>query len=227
MNDLENLSICPNVLLVEREMTFYRIFTPRENSGPVDFRFFGPYKKGRFDHHLGKAVYIESSEDHLILYRREPGNDPERGILYSAWSFETCILEVFKDQGIIDIKDQELASFRNIEELRLLDLRSLEKCQNAGTLLPVTFDMKRHFTQTWSRCFYSSTSIYGIIDGVIHNNRHNREATITLYERSINKIELIERYRLNSNSLRPALEHLAECNDLLIPPESFLGRADD
>jgi hypothetical protein len=178
-----------------------RIFDPtRHNTKALDFRYFGPIN--RFDHQCAKGVNIK-------------GEDPKRGIYYAGFTLSCCIVEVFGDEGVISLKDQQVCLVEIIRQLTLLDLRG-EGAMRAGSVAALAKIGERALSQEWSRYFYEHFDDYSSVDGIIFYNAHNDEKAIALYERAEKSLVCSETniLRLDHPSLRPALQQIALNNNL-------------
>ncbi|AGY60078.1 RES family NAD+ phosphorylase [Gloeobacter kilaueensis] len=89
----------PNPIYVElpEGQRLQRIYDPtRHNTQALTFRYFGSI--ARFDHHRAGNS-------------RKKNNDPERGVYYAAFTLSGCLVEVFGDTGVIEIKATVLRVF--------------------------------------------------------------------------------------------------------------------
>ncbi len=181
-------NVNPQYYTIESGTTIKRIYDPnRHGATATSFRHYGPVS--RFDH----QKRVNKKADH----------NPDRGIIYAGYTLSCCLVEVFGDDGIIDIEAQELATITLNQNLKLLDLRG-DGAWNAGTVSAITNDGTRVLTQAWGCYFYENTQIYGQIGGIIFNNAHNSEEAIALFERAKNQITSakISTQSLKSNSIR-------------------------
>lgn len=164
--------------------------------------------------HLGALTIIEA----LI-----PRMNPKRGIYYAALTFSGCLVEVFGDTGVIEIGEKCVCLPILIRELKLLDLRR-SGAMKAGSVAALAKTTNRSLSQEWSRYFYDEPEIYPKIDGIIyfnaHNDAHNDDEAIALYERAKNGLTFpSERIlRLAHPSLRPAIQKAALDNNLIFEP---------
>jgi hypothetical protein len=180
-----------------------RIFDPIiHNCQARTFRAWGPFH--RFDHHQESDF---------------SNQQPNRGILYGAAKFSSCIVEVFGDAGIIEPGTKCVAHLHLTRDLLLLDLRGSGAMQ-AGTVSAIAKDADRCLTQSWSKYFYEHVDIYGNIDGLIYANAHNDEDSIALYERATKAILCKRRdvMPLKHDILRPIIAEIALANNLWIKP---------
>nr|WP_275974193.1 RES family NAD+ phosphorylase [Argonema galeatum] len=183
----------------------FRIFDPtRYGTQALTFRSYGPSDRGRFDHHRGD------------LKNSDP--DPDRSILYVGLTFECCLVEVFGDIGTVEIVNEHIARLGLKRDLTLLDLRTSSAAEQAGTVKELVTICDRALTQAWSRYFYEHPEIYFTLDGIIHLNRHNKEETVTLYERASDVLKVNWERRLDDESLRDAIKFAAERNKLTVAP---------
>lgn len=69
----------------------------------------------------------------------------------------------------------------------------------------------------WSRYFYETTSVYGVIDGLCYLNAHNDEPAILLYERARDALHCTDHdiVRLHDPRLRPTLLAIMRANNLI------------
>lgn len=92
-------------------------------------------------------------------------------------------MECFGDNGVIDIKDEQVCLVRLVRDLTLLDLRETG-AMRAGSVAALAKTADRMLSQSWSRYFYEQTIVYGLIEGIRYFNTHNDEEAIALYERA-------------------------------------------
>ena len=160
-------NINPKWFELKPETTIQRIFDPTQyNATATRFRYYGPLS--RFDHHQSQ----------------KPKLDEKRGIIYAGFSLSCCLIEVFGDDEIINIQQQQLAYITLNENLKLLDLRN-SGAWNSGSVTAMAVDSRRKITQAWSRYFYENPNLYENINGLIFNNAHDGQPAIALYERSL------------------------------------------
>lgn len=178
-----------------------RIFDPtRHHTQALSFRHFGPMN--RFDHQRPRGEHGK-------------GEDPERGIYYTGFTLSCCIVEVFGDEGVISLKDQQVCLVDVIRELTLLDLR-YEGSLRAGSVAALAKTANRPLSQEWSRYFYDHPELYQAVDGLLYLNAHNDEEAIALYERAETALACSQSniLRIDHPSLRPALQQIALDNNL-------------
>jgi hypothetical protein len=128
-----------------------------------------------------------------------------------------CLVEVFGDTGVVDLRRHRVAAPILRRGLRLLDLRR-NGAMRAGTKAAVAKVSDRSLSQAWSRHFYEKAEIYGEVDGLIYLNAHNDEEAIALYERAFDALECPpERVAgLDDETLRPAVLEAADDNGLVV-----------
>jgi hypothetical protein len=165
------------------------------------FRYFGPLS--RFDHQQRQ--------------KSKPVLSSDRGIIYAGFSLSCCLIEIFGDEGTIEIKDQQIADITLKQELTLLDLRD-SGAWDAGSVASMSSDGMRKLTQSWSNYFYENPKLYGQIDGLIFNNAHNGEEAIALYERAKAQLESadISIINLNDPVLIESIYAIAQKLNLLV-----------
>jgi hypothetical protein len=180
-----------------------RLFdSSRHVATATGFRSYGPLL--RFDHHRGQ-------ED------GKAGDDVERGIYYAAMTLSGCLVEVFGDTGVVDLGSHHVASPILRRDLRLLDLRH-NGAMRAGTKAAIAKVPDGSLSQAWSRHFYETIGVYGVVDGLIYLNAHNDEEAVALYERAADALECPPDrvMRLEDEALRAAVLEAADDNDLAV-----------
>ncbi|MBR8828059.1 MAG: RES family NAD+ phosphorylase [Gomphosphaeria aponina SAG 52.96 = DSM 107014] len=198
-------NVSPVVTILPPKTKLIRIYDPTKYSAKaLSFRSIGPIS--RFDHH-------KTSPD------LKPQLDPERSIIYGAFTLSSCLVEIFGDFDIIEVKQQQVASIELTKSLTLLDLRG-NNAMKAGTVSAISKTANRNLSQTWSRYFYEQSSLYGEIDGLIYSNAHNDEDAVALYQRAITKLTLakVQTMSLNHPALRSAIFQIAQNHSLLVSP---------
>jgi hypothetical protein len=181
-----------------------RLFDPNSyGSTALGFRTFGPI--GRFDHQ--RAAYPTRADD------------PDRGILYGAFTLSSCLVEIFGDQKVIEAGTWKVAILTTTKHLNLLDLRG-PGAMRAGTVSAIAKESNRRFSQQWSRYFYEHTYVYTKVAGIAFYNAHNDEDALAFYERAASCFECdIDDVRsLRDDSLRPALQDIAATNGMVVTP---------
>ena len=128
------------------------------------FRFFGPVRTARFDHH------------------QPPPHAQERGILYAARDGPTCIAEVFQELRLIDRsrRDPWLVGFALVRSIRLLNLcGTWPKIAGASMALS---SRPRPRAQRWSGAIYDALPN---ADGLLYpSSMFANQPAVALYERS-------------------------------------------
>jgi hypothetical protein len=193
-------SISPQHLTLKRATELIRIFDPtRYGATATGFRNYGPIS--RFDHH-----------------REYPNKiDPDRSVIYAGWTLSCCLVEIFGDGGVIEVKQQQIAYITLKQSLKLLDLRA-SGAMAAGTVAAISGITQREISQAWGKYFYEHPELYNTIDGLIFSGAHNSEYAMILYERAKPKIESAKVEILNLNHpdlLEPILE-IAEVHGLIV-----------
>lgn len=193
-------NVMPQFEILKPGQKLLRIFDPTKyGATATGFRYYGPIS--RFDHHRGK-----------------PAVDPTRGISYAGMTLSCCVVEVFGDGDVVEVKQQQVACLTLTESLKLLDLRGAA-AMKAGTVAAISAIAQRSVSQAWGRYFYDRPQ-YGEVDGLIFNNAHNGEGAIALYERA--KPQLTSAHvrvmALNHPELRSAIFRIANRHSLLVQP---------
>jgi len=162
--------IDPDLKVVPSGALLWRIYF-RDGKFPArweDLRFFGPVSTARFDHHL------------------EPPHEQNRGILYAACDYETCIAEVFQDTRVVDRKRNApwLGGFPLRKEVILLDLTGSWPTR-AGASMSMNSG-PRPRSRRWSQAIYQA---YPTVQGLYYCSSMNRnEPAIALYERALSAL---------------------------------------
>ena len=192
-----------------------RIFRPHPEyyPKPLTFRYWGPC--ARFDHHCGGLCFpchqeLEIKEDY----------DPHRGILYTAFEFSCCLVEVFSDTlPLIEITDHQVVLLTAKRDLMLLDIRDQGAMRAGANEASLAKTDKRSITQAWSRCFYEEKAIYSEIDGIIYRSAHNNQDSIVFYERAKDYLTYdpdADVLSLKDKQLRGLIYKAAEENNLIV-----------
>ena len=231
-------NLSPQLKTLKPNTKLIRIFDPTKyNAQALGFRSFGeglipslyggtctPRPISRFDHH---RIDVTSGQPQL---------DPERSIIYAAFTLSSCLVEIFGDGDVVEVKQQQVASIYTAETLNLLDLRG-NNAMKAGTVTAIAKTANRNLSQTWSRYFYERKDLYSDLDGIIYSNAHNavrpraadrRKGTLTktdddalaLYERAQSKLvtSKVKTMPLKHPALRSAIFQIAENHSLLVSP---------
>ena len=233
-------NISPQLLELTSGTTIQRIFDPTSyGATAIDFRYYGPLS--RFDHQrcihsgindpappLSEGVSFRAgARQRLKPHVRAPRQrgtkaqiDNERGIIYAGFSLYCCLIEVFGDDELIKLRQQQIAYITLKQSLNLLDLRN-SGAWNAGSTASMAVDGRRKLTQAWSRYFYENPNLYGEIDGLIFNNAHNGEEAIALYERAVKQLSSasISTLNLNEPTMRESILKVANQLNLLVEIE--------
>ena len=196
-------NISPQFTELKSGTTIQRIFDPTSyGSTATGFRYYGPLS--RFDHHNSQ----------------KPELNKERGIIYAGLSLSCCLIEVFGDDEMIKIQQQQIAFITLKQSLKLLNLRE-SGAWSAGSVAAMASDGRRKLTQAWSRYFYENPDLYGDIDGLIFNNAHDGQMAIALYERAASKLLSadVSVLDLNEPTIRETVLAIATKLNLLIEIE--------
>ncbi len=212
-------NISPKFETLKPGTVIRRIFDPTSyQATATGFRYFGPLS--RFDHQQ--------------LHKGKPVLSSDRGIIYAGFSLSCCLIEIFGDEGTIEIKEQQIADITLSKDLTLLDLRD-SGAWDAGAVASMPSDGMRKLTQSWSNYFYENLQLYGHIDGLIFDNAHKRsdpasserrkgtltktgEEAIALYERAKAKLVSadISIINLNDPVLIESIYAIAQKLNLLV-----------
>ena len=147
--------IIPTHVVIEGGEVLIRIFDPtKHNATSTGFRNYGPVS--RFDHH---QKYPDKT-------------DPNRSAIYAAKTFSCCLVEIFGDDGVIAIEQQQVAflTLASNNNVRLLDLRG-SGAMGAGTVAAISSVTQRDISQAWGKYFYEHPELYGEIEGLIFRER--------------------------------------------------------
>lgn len=167
-----NREIDPKYYVILAGTILKRIFDPAShNATASSFRYNGP--RGRFDHHS--------------RVNGKPADDPNRGIIYAAYTLSCCLVEIFGDEDLITIEQHRLATIELSQSLKLLDLRS-QGAWNAGLNTTIASSDRRKMTQEWGKFFYDTPEQYSDIEGIIFSSAKNSEDAFAFYERAEDKI---------------------------------------
>ncbi len=199
-------NLSPQLKTLKPNTKLIRIFDPTKyNAQALGFRSFGPIS--RFDHH---RTDVTSGKPQL---------DPERSIIYAAFTLSSCLVEIFGDGDVVEVKQQQVASIYTAETLNLLDLRG-NNAMKAGTVTAIAKTANRNLSQTWSRYFYERKDLYSDLDGLIYSNAHNDDDALALYERAQSKLvtSKVKTMPLKHPALRSAIFQIAENHSLLVSP---------
>jgi hypothetical protein len=196
-------NISPQWFELKSGTTIQRIFNPTSyGATAIGFRYYGPLS--RFDHQDNK----------------QPKIDKERGIIYAGLNLSCCLVEVFGDDEVIKIEQQQVAYITLKQSLNLLDLRD-SGAWDAGSATTMAADGRRRLTQAWSRYFYENPDLYGDLEGLIFSNAHDGQAAIALYERAASKLLSVGVSVLNLNepTIRESVLAIANRLNLLVEIE--------
>jgi len=141
--------------------------------------------------------------------------DPLHGVYYMADDLAGCIIEVFGDTGVIDLRrNYGVANVRLLRDLSLLDLND-DGAWQAGSVAALTKDSDRDITQRWTRYFYADLATYGEVDGIRYENSHNNAQAYVLFERA-GSLDVIDDQHLADPALKAKLFAIADRLHLLM-----------
>ena len=195
-------SVAPKFVSLNCNDELLRIFDPiHYNATATSFRNYGPIS--RFDHHQDRLDKL----------------DPQRSVLYAGLTLSCCLVEIFGDGEIVNVKQQQLAFIILREKIKLLDLRG-SAAMAAGTVSALSSITERNISQAWGRYFYENSQLYGEIDGLIFAGAHNGEDAVCLYERAEAKLTSakVEILNLNHPDLRDTILSIAKNHSLIVNP---------
>lgn len=193
-------SISPQYVTLREGEELVRIFDPTSyGATAVGFRNYGPIS--RFDHHREYPDKIDS----------------DRSVIYLGKSLSCCLVEIFGDGDVIELKQQKVAFLTLPKDLKLLDLRG-SGAMGAGTVYAVSAITQRDISQAWGKYFYDNSQLYGEVEGLIFSGAHNGEDAIMFYERaeSIVQSAKVEVLDLNHPDLIELILEIAEIHGLLV-----------
>ena len=189
-----NREIAPQYHVISPGTIIKRIFDPTSYGATASgFRYNGP--RSRFDHQP--------------RINGKPADSLNRGIVYAGYTLSCCLVEIFGDEDLITIGQQELATIKLNRSIKVLDLRG-PGCWNAGLNTTIANNDRRGLTQEWSKYFYETPEKYGNIEGIIFSSAKNGEDALAFYERAKIQITsaLISTQRMKDKNLRKEI-HLA------------------
>ena len=200
--DKYGTDVNPDFFILEPDSTVLRIH--KKQYDPIFFQYSGP--RGRFDHH--DNVSRRGTQYAIPLMESEQD------------AFNSCLLEIFRDVGIISENDLNTLSICWIKinrQLLLLDLRG-SGALRAGSVAALSATSDRALSQEWSRYFYENENIYSRIDGIIYQSAYNGMPTLVLYERAEGALLKIQDLQLNHVSLQGNIISAAKDLGLVIAP---------
>jgi RES domain len=192
----------PVFFILEPDSTVLRIH--RKQYDPIFFQYSGP--RGRFDHHDNVSRRGTQYAIPVIQSEQE--------------AFNSCLLEIFGDVGIISensLNTLSICWIKTNRQLVLLDLRN-DGAIKAGTVAALSSTPDRVLSQEWSRYFYENENIYSRIDGIIYQSSHTGMPSVVLYERAEGTLIVIEDLPLNHISLQNKIISAAKYSRLAIEP---------
>lgn len=165
------LTLPPALVVLTMGTTLWRIYSTG-GAFPTawnTFRYFGPVRSSRFDHHTAQPPAIGA---HGILYAAS-----------GASAVDTCLAEFFQATRIINRTQNApwLAGFALTRDVTLLDLTGTWPTQ-AGASMAITSG-PRPRAQRWSRAIYAA---YPHVEGVLYGSSMNaNQPAYALYERAL------------------------------------------
>jgi hypothetical protein len=149
-----------------------RIYDSRFYGDGTGFRFYGPHRAGRWDHH-------------------DPGpptHDPAHGVLYVTTSLTCAVAEAYGDARLVaPAPYHRLSLVRTTRPLRLVETAgaaAVELGVPAGALRA----RDRSLTQTTARQLYDGTNA----DGIRYEGYFTGEGCWAVWERARDALELLD-----------------------------------
>ena len=179
----------------------YRIFDPKYQNDPLQFKYWGP--TARFDHHRPEGQSL--------------GPDPDRGVYYAAFNLADCVVEVFGDTRLIECGDKRAVIAIVERQLRLLDLRG-SGAMRVGSVAALTKVADRSISQEWARHLCADALVGSMTVGLLYTNAHNEGHSFMLFERAEGSLsyEHADDIRLDDPRLRATLLDIAKQHNLLL-----------
>jgi RES domain len=200
----------PLFFILEPDSTVLRIH--KKKYDPIFFQYSGP--RGRFDHHDNASRRGTQYAIPLIQSEQQ--------------AFNSCLVEVFGDVGIIsenDLNTYSICWVKISRRLLLLDLRN-SGALKAGSVAALSATPDRALSQEWSRYFYENENIYSRIDGIIYQSAYNGMPTLVLYERAEGALVKVQNLPLNHVNLRANILSAARDLGLAIAPILDVNNSD-
>ena len=149
-----------------------RIYDSRFYGDGTAFRFFGPHRAGRWDHHAAGP----------------PAHDPAHGVSYLTPSLTCAVAEAYGDARLVaPAPYHRLSIVRLARELGLVDTAghaAVELGVPAGALRA----RDRALTQGVARELYATTRA----DGVLYEGYFTGDVCVALWERAADALELLD-----------------------------------
>jgi hypothetical protein len=117
------------------------------------------------------------------------GEHPDHGVLYTAADTSTAFGEIFQDDRIIDLHedDRYLTGWQPLRELILLDLTDTWPLRNGATA--DLSSAEKETCRAWARAIHTELSVVGPrIDGLCSTSTVTGRPVVTLYRRSIDSL---------------------------------------
>lgn len=167
-------ALATDTYLLPAGSLLWRIYArdSRYPAGWNHFRFFGPLRSARFDHH-----------------KRDAAGNPypqARGIYYAADNIVTCLAEYFQEKRAINRtrRDPWLVGFETTADLTLLNLRGPWPTA-AGASMAINSG-ERGRARRWSTALYDA---YPSVQGLWYaSSMYANSPSVALYERATHAI---------------------------------------
>ncbi|HEY2174945.1 MAG TPA: RES family NAD+ phosphorylase [Mycobacteriales bacterium] len=180
----------PRLVDVPEHNRWLRIYDARFYADGAKFRYFGPHRAGRFDHHPAGPA------------RRHP----HHGVLYATESLRCAVAEAFGDDRWVDpLPSHRLAVIELDRALRLADTRgdaAVELGRPAGALR----SRDRALTQQVARALYDATPA----DGISYEGWFTGDTCVALWERAADAVRLVDDRSLTDPWVADAVEVAAD-----------------
>jgi hypothetical protein len=149
-----------------------RIYDSRFYGDGTGFRYFGPHRAGRWDHHT----------------EGRPAHDPAHGVLYLTPSLTCGVAEAYGDARLVaPAPYHRLSIVRTTRELQLADTTGAAAAE-LGVPAGALRARDRSLTQRVSRELYAATGAHG----VRYEGYFTGEECIALWERARDALELLD-----------------------------------
>lgn len=163
-----------------------RIYDSRFYADGSRFRYFGPHRAGRFDHHPAGP----------------PSRHPHHGILYLAATLRCAVAETFGDDQWVDpLPSQRIAVIEVTRPVQLADTRGLAAIE-LGCPAGALRSRDRALTQRVARELYATTDTAG----VLYEGWFTGETCVAVWERAADAVRLIDDRALSEPWVSDAIE---------------------
>lgn len=153
-----------------------RIYDSRFYADGAKFRYFGPHRAGRFDHHPAGPAQ----------------RHPHHGVLYATSSLRCAVAECFGDDRWVEpLPSQRLAVLEARRAMRLADTAgdaAVELGVPAGALRA----RDRPLTQGVARALHAARPSGGQAVGVAYDGWVTGEPCVGLWERAASQVVLVD-----------------------------------